>query len=132
MRRCLIDSTGYAAFKRGHRGVVASLQLASEIMVSPIVLGELHAAILKGERAERHLAELNRFLDSPRVTLMTLSDETAERYGTIAYSLRLMETPVPTHHIWIAAGAMQFGAKVLTTDRFFLQISQIMVDFHEV
>ena len=131
MSRYLVDSTGYAAFKRGHDGVKNSLQVASEILISPIVLGEIHHAICNSPDVPRQLRELNQFLDATRVALLPINEDTAERYGSIALALRQMGTPVPNHNIWVAASAMQYGAKVLTTDRHFLQIAQIRVDFHE-
>jgi predicted nucleic acid-binding protein len=46
-------------------------------------------------------------------------------------ALRRAGTPIPTHVIWIAATAMQYGLRVLTADRHYLQVSQVIVDYLE-
>jgi predicted nucleic acid-binding protein len=46
--------------------------------------------------------------------------------------LRRAGTPIPTHDIWIAATAMQYGLRVLTADRHYLKVSQVIVDYLEV
>jgi predicted nucleic acid-binding protein len=46
--------------------------------------------------------------------------------------LRKRGTSIPTNDIWIAASAMQYGLRLLTADRHFLKVPQIIVDFFEV
>jgi predicted nucleic acid-binding protein len=50
-----------------------------------------------------------------------MDDETAERYAVILNSLWTAATPIPTHDMWIAASAMQYGLTVVTTDAHFLK-----------
>lgn len=35
--------------------------------------------------------------------------------------------PIPTNDVWIAAGAMQYGLTILTTDAHFTHIAQVLV-----
>lgn len=51
---------------RGHEGVQGALQEASQILLSPIVLGELRAGFLKGGNPARNEKELRSFMSSPR------------------------------------------------------------------
>jgi len=53
MSRLLLDTSAYAAFFRDHPGVKAEVQEASELFLSPIVLGELRSGFLKGPDAQR-------------------------------------------------------------------------------
>lgn len=46
--------------------------------------------------------------------------------------LRRQGTPVPINDIWIAATAAQHGLRLLTLDRHFRQVPQVMVDFVEL
>jgi predicted nucleic acid-binding protein len=73
-------------------------------------------------------AELQKFLTSPRVGLLDITEETAERYAVILNSLWRAGTPIPTNDIWIAATAMEYGLRVVTTDSHYQKIPQIMVD----
>jgi tRNA(fMet)-specific endonuclease VapC len=76
--------------------------------------------------------ELRRFLASPRVGLLDVTEETAERYTVILNSLWRAGTPIPTNDIWIAGSAMKYGLRLLTTDGHYQKVSQIMVDYFSV
>ena len=128
MSRFLIDTSAYAAFLRGDSHAVNALREAEEIYLNPVVLGELLAGFLGGTRRDKNRSELARFLESPRVNLIDVDEETAERYAVIFTSLRAAGTPVPTNDLWIAASAMQFGLRVLTADEHFQRIPQIVTD----
>ena len=84
--RLLVDTSAYSAFMRGHSAIKSSLQRADEIVVNAIVLGELAAGFIKGGRRRRNQEELSRFLSSPRVNVVDVTEETAERYGVILNS----------------------------------------------
>jgi predicted nucleic acid-binding protein len=40
-------------------------------------------------------------------------------------------TPIPTNDLWIAASAMQHGLKVLSTDKHYLKVPQIIAEYFE-
>jgi predicted nucleic acid-binding protein len=127
MTRLLLDSSAYVAFKKRHLAILDTLAQADEIMMSPIVLGELQAGFLQGMKRERNERELEEFLGSPRVSVVHVDQETAHRYAVIRVALKKAGTPISTNDIWIAATAMQHGYAILTTDRDFLKIPQIIV-----
>lgn len=94
MSRILLDTSAYSAFMRGDDSVVTTLQRAEQICLNPIVLGEMLAGFRKGSRRRHNEEELRRFLDSPRVEVLDIDDETAERYALILDTLRRASTPV--------------------------------------
>lgn len=126
LRICL-DTSGYAAFKRGQEGVVDRLQRAEEIVLPAVVLGELLAGFRMGSRDRLNREELATFLESSRVSVVPLDAEAARRYAEILAYLRDRGTPIPTNDIWIAACAMQWGLRVLTTDAQFDRVPQVSV-----
>ena len=127
MTRQLLDSSAYITFKKRHPEIVETLSRAEKIWVSPIVLGELRAGFLHGSKRERNERELRILLESPRVSVLAVNEETSERYATIRVALKKAGTPVAANDIWIAASAMQHGLPILTSDRDFQKISQVIV-----
>jgi tRNA(fMet)-specific endonuclease VapC len=127
MSRLLLDTSAYAAFFRDHAGVKAEVQEASELFLSPIVLGELRSGFLKGARREENDKELREFLASPRCSVPVIDDETSHRYAAIHDYLRRKGTPVSPNDLWIAASAAQHGLTVVTLDGDFDLIPQVLV-----
>ena len=129
--RILLDTSAYIAFLKGHPGIKQAIQKADEINLNPVVMGELLAGFVKGRRAPQNREILQEFMGSPRVRLMAIDEETSERYAAIFNYLRGKGAPIPTNDLWIAATAMQFGLRVVTTDRHFQKIPQVMAEIHE-
>jgi len=125
--RLTLDTSAYSAFKRNHSEVAQRLRRAREIIVPTIVLGELLGGFEVGGRAPRNRDELRHFLESPRVRLAAITRDTAERYAVIYASLRASGHPIPTNDLWIAASAMEHGTELVTLDRDFRHVPQILV-----
>lgn len=127
MSRVLLDTSAYAAFFRDHAGVKREVREASEIHLSPIVLGELRSGFLKGARREQNEKELREFLASPRCGVPAIDEETSHRYAAIHDYLRRSGTPVSPNDLWIAASAAQHGLTVVTLNGDFDAIPQVLV-----
>lgn len=131
MSRLTLDTSAYSAFKRNHPDVVQRLRRAREILVPTIVFGELLGGFEASGRARRNREELRLFLESPRVRLASITGETAERYAVIYASLRASGNPIPTNDLWIAASTMEHGTELVTLDRDFRHVAQILVALFE-
>ena len=59
--------------------------------------------------------------------LASITAETAERYAVIYASLRSAGIPIPTNDLWIAASTMEYGTELVTLDRDFGHVAQILV-----
>lgn len=124
MRICL-DTSAYSAFKRGHVGALDAIQRAREIVLPAVVIGELLAGFRMGDRQRVNLRELDSFLVSPRVRVASIDAETGQRYAQILVYCRQQGSPIPSNDMWIAASAMQWGLRVLTSDTHFARLPQI-------
>ena len=126
--RLFLDTSAYSALLRGDARVRDALRQASEIRINPVVLGELLAGFLRGRRRQKNEEELRLFLASPRVAIVPIDEQTAERYALVLTSLRRRGKPIPSNDLWIAASAAQHGLRVLTLDAHFLEVEQVLVD----
>ena len=80
------------------------------------VLGELHAGFEMGTRRERNVATLKALLEQPGVGIAVTTHAVGERYGRLVRELRDRGTPIPTNDIWIAAAALETGARLIAYD----------------
>jgi predicted nucleic acid-binding protein len=128
MTRILLDTSAYSALLRGDERVRDALRQAEEVRVNPVVLGELLAGFLRGRHRRRNEEELRQFLASPRVHIVPIDEQTAERYALVLAALRRRGRPIPSNDLWIAASAAQHGLRLLTLDAHFLHVEQILVD----
>ncbi|MBI1819019.1 MAG: type II toxin-antitoxin system VapC family toxin [Nitrospirae bacterium] len=129
--RLMLDTSAYSAFLKGNAEIKLSLQRADDVFLNPVILGELLAGFLGGKREKKNKGILQEFLSAPRVKVLNIDEETSERYAIIFNHLREHGTPVPTNDLWIAASAMQHGLKVLTTDRHYLRMPQIITEYYQ-
>ena len=123
MRRILLDTNRYAAFKRGEQETVEMVRVADEIALSATVIGELLAGFAGGRRESQNRDELAAFFDSPRVHLLKVDEDTADLYARILTALRRTGRPIPTNDLWIAASALQHGLTLATRDSHFAGIA---------
>jgi predicted nucleic acid-binding protein len=126
----MLDTSAYSAFMKGHADVKLALQKAEEIVLNPVILGELKAGFRAGNRLRKNEQELQIFFSSPRLRFVDITQETAERYAVIVHFLRKAGTPIPTNDVWIAASAMEHGLRVLTTDLHYQKVPQIVVEHY--
>jgi predicted nucleic acid-binding protein len=124
----MLDTSAYSAFLRGNEDVKRVIREADEICLNPVVLGELSAGFAHGAKEKKNRDILREFLASPRVQVVVIDEETAERYAAIITYLWAKGTPLPTNDLWIAATAMQYGLKLITTDGHYRLIPHIIVE----
>ena len=123
----MLDTTAYTAFKLGNPAALEAIRKAPDILIPLIVFGELLAGFEAGSWREQNRQELTAFLQSPRVKLVPIIADTAERYALIYAYLRQQGRPIPTNDLWIAASAMEHSAELLTADGHFNHVPQIIV-----
>ena len=125
MRRILFDSNAYVAFKRGDKAALEIVRIADQITLSSVVLGELLAGFAGGAQEERNRIELTEFIDSSRVTVVPVTEQTSEHYGVVYKGLRRKGRPIPANDLWIAATALEHGCSIFTFDKHFDEIDNL-------
>lgn len=127
MRSILVDTNAYVAFKQGIPDAVAVIQHAPTIGINSVVFGELLCGFARGRRKVVNRRELERFLNSPRVVLLSITKHTAECYATVYLGLKQKGKPIPTNDMWIAASAIQHELAAFTYDRHLTYVDGLIV-----
>lgn len=111
----LLDTNIFIAALKGQAAVRARLEriAASEILLSPIVLGELELGVEKSAQRQRNRERLAAVVAGLRV--VPLDATVSHRYGLVRAELERMGTPIGANDLWIAAQALALNA-VLVTD----------------
>jgi len=126
MRKALIDTNIYSAFKRNNTNIIQIFQHLDFIGVNVTVLGELYAGFKGSQREENNRRGLENFMNMPRVHFINTDRDTADFYAQIFDGLKRKGTPIPANDIWIAACAMQNGLGILSFDKHFSHIDGLL------
>ena len=126
MRIC-IDTNIYSALKNGNPKITELLENADEIYIPSIVLGELCAGFQMGSKLKDNMENLKEFIEQPGISVINICESIAERYGALIKLLRESGTPIPTNDIWIAAAALENGARMATFDTHFQVVPGLMM-----
>ena len=125
--RLALDTNAYADSAAGRPRIAEVLRRCEEIHLPFIVLAELRAGFAAGTLGRKNEAKLSEFLGSPRVRILLADEQTTHHYGAIYAQLRKAGTPVPTNDLWIAALVVQHDLPLLSSDRHFAAIPQVLL-----
>lgn len=79
-----------------------------------------------GTQRERNEALLQKLLAKPTVGVLLPSRETAEHYARLFVQLKHARTPIPANDLWIAALVLENDLVLITRDRHFERIPQLL------
>jgi tRNA(fMet)-specific endonuclease VapC len=112
--RYLLDTNILIAAMKGAeavRGKLAGLPL-SDLLLSPVVLGELQLGVEKSQHREKNAARLAHLVKG--IQLAALDAETSRHYGAIRAELERTGMPIGANDYWIAAQGRALGVVVVT------------------
>jgi tRNA(fMet)-specific endonuclease VapC len=121
-----LDTSRYTDLCRGQVSVVETVELAQEVWLPFVVLGELRAGFAVGSQGPRNEAVLGRFLMKPGVSVLYADDQTTRHYAALYRQLRKQGTPIPTNDMWIAALVLQHSLVLFARDTHFDALPQLM------
>jgi predicted nucleic acid-binding protein len=125
IKSILLDTNAYTAFKRNQNEAITIIQTVDIIAINTVIIGELLGGFAVGNKQEKNRYELEQFLKSNRVKILTIDLKTSEYYAMIYSELRKKGKPIPTNDIWIAATAIQHDLILFTYDSDFKNIRDI-------
>ena len=118
MKVCL-DTNAYSSLRRGNERLLALLNGCDEILVPAAVFAELQYGFLRGGKTSENESLLASFLDEEPVSFQPVTKSIAERWGYVKAALAKKGTPIPENDIWIAATALETGARLVSYDSHF-------------
>ncbi len=110
----LLDTSIIIAAVKGVPSVQAYLEKvrAVDILLSPIVLGELEFGAEKSAFPDRNRAKLQTLIHG--FTVIALDAATSRAYGRIRHQLERCGLPIGNNDLWIAAQALALGTPLVT------------------
>jgi tRNA(fMet)-specific endonuclease VapC len=123
--KLVLNTNRYTDLCRGDVSVVETIELADEVWLPFIVLGELRAGFAVGSQGPRNEAVLRRFLLKPAVGVLFADEQTTHHYAAVFRQLRKQNTPIPTNDIWIAALVLQHSLILFARDAHFDALPQL-------
>jgi tRNA(fMet)-specific endonuclease VapC len=112
--RYLLDTNILIAAMKGAATVRARLATTplSDLLLSPVVLGELELGVQKSLHRQKNAARLARIVQG--IPLAALDAQTSRHYGVIRAGLERKGQPIGANDYWIAAQGLALGAVVVT------------------
>jgi tRNA(fMet)-specific endonuclease VapC len=123
--RLALDSNRYSDMSKGEPLVAEAVELADEVWIPFIVMGELRAGFAAGTKEASNEAVLRRFLLKPNVGVLYPDEQTTHHYANVYRQLRKQGAPIPTNDMWIAALVLQHSLVLCARDAHFDALPQI-------
>ncbi len=120
-----VDTNAYTAFCKNDSVAVDAMQKADSIFLPLMVVAELRSGFSVGRKGAENEAILQRFLNSPRVSIECPDENTTFIYARLFGYLRRNGTPIPINDLWIASLTLQNDATLLTFDQHFEALPQV-------
>ena len=124
--RVALDTNRLTDLFQGDAELAELLGTRDEVWIPLIVLGEIKAGFLGGNQGRRNEILLRKLLTRPTVGVLLPGRETAEHYARLFVQLKSAGTPIPDNDLWIAALALEHDLVLLTRDRHFNRIPQLL------
>lgn len=118
MKVCL-DTNAYSSLRRGNERLLGLLNECDEILMPAATYAELTYGFLRGGMLNENELLLNSFLEEDHVSFQPVTHSISERWGYVKAALAQKGTPIPENDIWIAATALETGARLISYDHHF-------------
>jgi tRNA(fMet)-specific endonuclease VapC len=124
--RVALDTNRLTDLFQGDAELANRLGECDEVWVPLIVLAEIKAGFYGGTQQHRNEVLLRSFLAKPTVGILAPVRETADHYARLFVQLKRAGTPIPDNDLWIAALVLEHDLTLLTRDRHFRCIPQLL------
>jgi tRNA(fMet)-specific endonuclease VapC len=120
-----LDTNRYTDLCRGDAAVTEAVEVADQVWLPFVVLGELRAGFAVGSQGPRNESVLRRLLLKSGVGVLYADEQTTHHYANVYRQLRKQGTPIPTNDMWIAALVLQHSLSLCDRDAHFDALPQL-------
>jgi predicted nucleic acid-binding protein len=124
--RVALDTNRLTDLFQGDAELAQRLGGCEEVWIPLVVLAEIKAGFYGGVHGRRNEVLLQALLAKETVDVLMPGRETAEQYARLFVQLKRAGTPVPDNDLWIAALALEHDLLLITRDRHFERIPQLL------
>jgi tRNA(fMet)-specific endonuclease VapC len=124
----LLDTNAYTALALGKQQIVEMLDGVLELKLPLPVIAELRYGFMKGSRAEHNEQILQRFLAQSHALIVLPTLETATYYAELQLLCKKRGRALSHNDIWIAALAREANDSLVTFDKDFAVLKDILGD----
>ena len=124
--RVALDTNRLTDLFQGDMGLAEQLGYCDEVWVPLVVLGEIKAGFFGGTQQTRNEALLQALLAKSTVGILMPTRATADHYARVFVQLKRAGTPIPDNDLWIAAMVLEHNLTLITRDRHFDRIPQLL------
>jgi tRNA(fMet)-specific endonuclease VapC len=124
--RVALDTNRLTDLFQGDAELADRLGKCDEVWIPLIVLAEMKAGFFGGSQQYRNETLLRTLLGKPTVGILLPARETAEQYARLFVQLKRAGTPIPDNDLWIAALALEHDLLLITRDRHFERVPQLL------
>jgi tRNA(fMet)-specific endonuclease VapC len=124
--RAAIDTNRLTDLFQGDQSLAQWLGSCEEVWIPLIVLGEIQAGFYGGSQKHRNQLLLRKLLAKTTVGVLLPGRQTAEHYARLFVQLKRAGTPIPDNDLWIAALVLEHDLILITRDRHFQHIPQLL------
>jgi len=124
--RIALDTNRLTDLFQGDAELADRLAECDEVWIPLIVLAEIKAGFYGGSQQHRNELLLQSLLAKPTVGILLPTRETAEHYARLFVQLKRAGTPIPDNDLWISALALEHDLLLITRDRHFEQVPQLL------
>lgn len=125
----LLDTNIIIDLFKHDAGLIAQIPNIKHPFVSSITIGELFYGALNSSNPIKHFQQIKDFLSICQI--VEVGSGTAKFYGEIKTQLKKNGTPIPENDIWLSASAKENGFILLTQDKHFKTVENIILLFIE-
>ena len=124
--RVALDTNRLTDLFQGDARLADRLGECDEVWLPLIVLAEIQAGFYAGSQQHKNELLLRSFLTRPTVGILMPARDTAERYARLFVQLKRAGTPISDNDLWIAALVLEHDLTLITRDRHFESIPQLL------